>query len=61
MRITFHSPNITADGDTGVGDWSDEELIAAIRDGNARAGVESPVVPYYQSTGFILVGRIEVQ
>jgi mono/diheme cytochrome c family protein len=48
---TFYAPNITADKDTGVGDWSDEELIAAIREGNARAGVESPVMPYYQYAG----------
>jgi mono/diheme cytochrome c family protein len=48
---TFYSPNITADHDTGVGDWSDEELIAAIRDGKARVGVESPVMPYYQYAG----------
>ncbi len=25
---TFYSPNITADRDTGVGGWSDEELTA---------------------------------
>ncbi len=48
---TFYGPNLTADKDTGVGDWSDEELIAAIREGNARAGVESPVMPYYQYAG----------
>jgi mono/diheme cytochrome c family protein len=48
---TFYGPNITTDRETGVGDWSDEELIAAIREGNARAGVESPVMPYYQYAG----------
>src|SRR5262249_45058122 len=42
---TFYGPNITPDRDTGVGDWSDKELIAAIRDGKSRLGVESPVMP----------------
>jgi mono/diheme cytochrome c family protein len=48
---TFYGPNITPDRDTGVGDWSDKELIAAIRDGKSRLGVESPVMPYYQYAG----------
>src|SRR5438876_7983781 len=48
---TFYGPNITPDRDTGVGDWSDKELIAAIRDGTSRLGVESPVMPYYQFAG----------
>jgi len=48
---TFYGPNITPDRDTGVGDWSDKELIAAMRDGQSRLGVESPVMPYYQYAG----------
>ena len=48
----FYSPNIiTGDRETGVGDWSDEELIVAIRDGPARVGVEAPVTPYHQYAG----------
>lgn len=49
---TFYGTNITPDRETGIGDWSDEEIIAAIRDGYARGkGVESPVMPYYQYAG----------
>ena len=32
----FYGTNITPDRDTGIGGWSDAEIIAAIRDGYAR-------------------------
>jgi mono/diheme cytochrome c family protein len=49
---TFYSTNITPDRDTGIGAWSDAEIIAAIRDGDARGkGVEAPVMPYYLYAG----------
>lgn len=49
---TFYGTNITPDRETGIGDWTDAEIIAAIRDGYARGkGVESPVMPYYQYAG----------
>jgi mono/diheme cytochrome c family protein len=49
---TFYGTNITPDRETGIGAWSDEEIIAAIRDGEARGkGVEAPVMPYYQYAG----------
>ena len=49
---TFYGTNITPDRETGIGAWSDEEVIAAIRDGYARGkGVEAPVMPYYQYAG----------
>lgn len=49
---TFYGTNITPDRETGIGDWSDDEIIAAIRDGYARGkGVEAPVMPYYQYAG----------
>jgi mono/diheme cytochrome c family protein len=48
----FYSTNITPDDATGVGAWSDVELVAAIREGYARGtGVEAPVMPYYQYAG----------
>jgi mono/diheme cytochrome c family protein len=48
----FYATNITPDPDTGIGRWSDAEIIAAIRAGYARdKGVESPVMPYYQYAG----------
>lgn len=49
---TFYGTNITPDRETGIGDWSDDEIIAAIREGYARGkGVEAPVMPYYQYAG----------
>jgi mono/diheme cytochrome c family protein len=49
---TFYGTNITPDAETGIGAWSNEEIIAAIRDGYARGkGVEAPVMPYYQYAG----------
>lgn len=48
----FYGTNITPDVETGIGAWSDEEIIAAIRDGVARGkGVESPAMPYYWYSG----------
>ncbi len=49
---TFYGTNITPDRETGIGAWSDAEIIAAIREGYARGkGVEAPVMPYYQFAG----------
>jgi mono/diheme cytochrome c family protein len=48
----FYGSNITADRETGIGAWTDEEIGAAIRDGYARGkGTESPAMPYYQYSG----------
>jgi mono/diheme cytochrome c family protein len=49
---TFYGTNITSDPETGLGDWSDAEIAAAIRLGDLRGGgVEAPVMPYYQYAG----------
>jgi mono/diheme cytochrome c family protein len=49
---TFYGTNITPDPETGIGTWTDAEIAAAIRDGNARGkGVEAPVMPYYLYAG----------
>ena len=34
---TFYAPNITPDRDTGIGAWSDDEIVAAIRAGETRS------------------------
>jgi mono/diheme cytochrome c family protein len=48
----FYGTNITPDRETGIGDWSDVEIIAAIREGYVRdGGVEAPVMPYYLYAG----------
>ncbi|MGH7785867.1 MAG: c-type cytochrome [Candidatus Binatia bacterium] len=49
---TFFGTNITPDVETGIGAWSDDEVIAAIRQGAMRGGgVAAPVMPYSQYAG----------
>jgi mono/diheme cytochrome c family protein len=44
---TFYSPNITPDEQHGIGAWSDEEFITALRYGRAPDGSRYyPVFPY---------------
>ncbi|MGH6932118.1 MAG: c-type cytochrome [Dongiaceae bacterium] len=48
---TFHSPNITADPEHGIGRWSDAEFIRALREGVAPDGSSYfPVFPYTSFT-----------
>jgi mono/diheme cytochrome c family protein len=43
----WRSPNITPDQETGIGTWSDEEIIEAIRRGIGRGGEKLlPIMPY---------------
>lgn len=52
---TFHAPNISPSPE-GIGDWSDAEIIRAIRDGVSRGGSHYyPVLPYAE------YGRAEPQ
>ncbi len=46
---TFISPNITA-SDAGIGDWSDEDFVRALREGIAPDG--SPYYPAFPFTSF---------
>ena len=44
---TFYSPNITPDRETGIGAWSDEDFIRALREGVGPDGSHYfPVFPY---------------
>ncbi len=44
---TFYTPNITADVETGIGGWSDEDFIGALRDGLSPTGDHLyPAFPY---------------
>lgn len=44
---TFYSPNITADLETGIGNWSDEDFIRALQQGVSPAGDHYfPSFPY---------------
>ena len=49
---TFYGSNITPDPETGIGKWTDADVITAIRDGLAVGrGAESPAMPYYLYAG----------
>lgn len=44
---TLVAPNITPDRDAGIGSWTDEEFISALRDGRGRGGLYLyPAMPY---------------
>lgn len=44
---TFVSPNITPDPETGIGNWSDDDFIRALRTGESPDGhLYYPVFPY---------------
>jgi mono/diheme cytochrome c family protein len=44
---TWRSLNITQDKETGIGDWTDEQIIASIREGKRPDGEQLfPIMPY---------------
>ncbi|HEX6747318.1 MAG TPA: c-type cytochrome [Longimicrobium sp.] len=44
---TIHAANLTPDVETGIGGWSEAEIVRAIRNGNDREGhLLAPVMPY---------------
>lgn len=44
---TIHIPNITQDAETGIGGWTDGEIIRAIREGiNKKGEIMFPFMPY---------------
>jgi mono/diheme cytochrome c family protein len=48
---TLYSPNITADQETGIGAWSDEDFVSALQEGIGRGGQHLyPVFPYASYT-----------
>jgi mono/diheme cytochrome c family protein len=48
---TFYSPNITPDRETGIGGWTDEDFIRALREGKAPDGTSYfPAFPYTSFT-----------
>ena len=48
---TLYSPNITADKQTGIGDWSDADFVRAVHKGVARDGSHLyPAFPYESYT-----------
>ena len=48
---TLYSPNITADKDTGIGSYSDQDFLDALRRGKRRDGAHLyPAMPYTSYT-----------
>jgi mono/diheme cytochrome c family protein len=48
---TFYSPNITPDPETGIGNWSDEDFIRALREGvSPEDDYYFPAFPYTSYT-----------
>ncbi|UEM05575.1 cytochrome c [Skermanella rosea] len=48
---TFYGPNITPDPETGIGGWTDEDFIRALREGRSPDGTAYfPVFPYTSFT-----------
>jgi cytochrome c553 len=44
---TWRSPNITPDKDTGIGSWTDQQIIDAVREGKRPTGDQLlPIMPY---------------
>lgn len=55
---TIYSSNITADPTEGIGNWSDDEFVRAVRDGIGRHGEHLyPAFPY---TSYTLLSRGDV-
>ncbi|HEX2216646.1 MAG TPA: cytochrome c [Xanthobacteraceae bacterium] len=45
----FHGPNLTPDKETGLGDWSEEEIITAMTKGERPDGrILAPIMPWHQ-------------
>lgn len=48
---TFYGPNITPDPETGIGGWTDEDFVRALREGRSPDGTAYfPVFPYTSFT-----------
>ena len=47
---TFYAPNITPDAETGIGGWSDEDFIRAMREGVSPEG--DPYYPAFPFTSY---------
>jgi len=55
---TIYSSNITADKETGIGDWSDDEFVRAVREGIRKDGKHLyPAFPY---TAYTQLSRTDV-
>ena len=59
---TFYGPNITADPEHGIGDWSDADFIRALRQGVAPDGRDYyPVFPYTSFTAMTAEDMLDLK
>ncbi|GAB7524180.1 cytochrome c [Paraburkholderia sp. 2C] len=54
---TLYSANITPDKQTGIGNWSDDDFVRAVREGVSPQHTLYPAMPY---TSFTALGRDDV-
>jgi len=52
---TFYAPNITPDPDTGIGKWSDDDFVRALREGMSPSG--QPFYPVFPYTAYTRMTR----
>lgn len=58
----FYSTNITPDRDTGIGAWSDEDFVRAMREGLAPDGSHYfPVFPYGSFAGMTTADLLDIK
>ncbi|MGO4700610.1 c-type cytochrome [Dyella sp. 2RAB6] len=55
---TIYSTNITADKETGIGDWSDDEFVRALHAGVRKDG--QPLYPAFPYTSYTALSRDDV-
>lgn len=55
---TIYSTNITADKETGIGDWSDDEFVRALHAGVRKDG--KPLYPAFPYTAYTALSRDDV-
>ncbi len=59
---TFYSTNITPDRETGIGAWSDEDFVRAMREGLAPDGSHYfPVFPYASFAGMTTADLLDIK
>ena len=59
---TFYSPNITVDGTTGIGGWTDAEFVTAFQEGiNPDGEHYYPAFPYPSYTGLSSADLLDIK
>ena len=57
----FHGPNLTPDKETGLGGWTDAQIVAALQTGKRPDGRElAPIMPWHAFAKLIGAAEIEL-